>query len=249
MPSVKTNHSLSVDCVVFGFDGHALKVLLVERSYHMEGVGRTDEKLPGRMILENESLSISAQRILEEMTGLKNVYLHQFHIFSDPQRVTSEELKWINEYHGIFSDRVVTVAYYGLVKLNDGIISRTTASGAYWADVDEVKVLALDHMHILSMALSVLYKEMITSPIAFELLPRKFTIHQLRMLYSAVLGVEPDSRNFRKKILSSGFLSATGEKEKGVAHKPAEYFTFNKNAYKRAVKAKNKLGFINNWNY
>lgn len=235
-----------MDCVVFGFDGETLKVLLVNRVYHE---GHIDEKLPGRMIFENESLSISAQKILEELTGLDDVYLRQFHIFSDPDRVTGEELRWINEYHGIDTDRVVTVAYYGLVKLNDAIISGTTGNGAHWCDVDSVKKLAMDHKEILSMALSVLYKETITSPVAFELLPKKFTLHQLRVLYSSILGIELDSRNFRKKMIVSGFLSPTGEKEKNVAHKPAEYYTFNKNAYNRAIKAKNKLGFINNWNY
>ena len=90
---------------------------------------------------------------------------------------------------------------------------------------------------------------MLQSPVAFELLPRKFTIRALQNLYSAVLGIEIDNRNFRKKILASGFLTPTSEKEQGVAHKPAQYYTFNKNAYKKAVKEKLKLGFINNWRY
>ena len=90
---------------------------------------------------------------------------------------------------------------------------------------------------------------MLQSPVAFELLPRKFTIRALQNLYSAVLGIEIDNRNFRKKILASGFLTPTAEKEQGVAHKPAQYYTFNKNAYKKALKDKLKLGFINNWRY
>lgn len=107
----------------------------------------------------------------------------------------------------------------------------------------------MDHKQILTTALSVLCREMLQSPVAFELLPHKFTIRALQNLYSAVLGIEIDNRNFRKKILSSGFLTPTNEKEQGVAHKPARYYTFNRSAYRRAVKEKLKLGFINNWKY
>ena len=181
-----------------------------------------------------------AYRVLEEATGLKNVYLKQMDIFSDPKRVAGEELEWINRYHGIQTDRVVTVGYYALVKLDSRTIAYTTAKGAQWVDVDSIQRLAMDHKAILSAALTVLCREM---------LPRKFTIRALQNLYSAVLGIEIDNRNFRKKILASGFLTPTAEKEQGVAHKPAQYYTFNKNAYKKALKDKLKLGFINNWRY
>ncbi len=90
---------------------------------------------------------------------------------------------------------------------------------------------------------------MCQSPVAFELLPRKFTIRQLQTLYGAVLGIEIDNRNFRKKILASGFLCPTAEREQGVAHKPAQYYVFNRAAYKKAVKEKLRLGFIDNWRY
>lgn len=146
---------------------------------------------------------------------------------------------------------MVTVGYYALVKLDSRTIAYTTATGAQWVDVDSIQRLAMDHKQILTRALSVLCREMLQSPVAFELLPRKFTIRALQNLYSAVLGIEIDNRNFRKKILASGFLTPTSEKEQGVAHKPAQsqYYTFNKNAYKKAVKEKLKLGFINNWRY
>ena len=107
----------------------------------------------------------------------------------------------------------------------------------------------MDHKQILASALAMLCREILQSPIAFELLPRKFTIRELQTLYSAVLGIEIDNRNFRKKILASGFLAPTAEKEQGVAHKPAQYYTFNRSAYKRALKEKLQLGFINNWRY
>ena len=204
--SIQMNQSLSVDCAVFGFNGKSLKVLLIERRYYKPDTRLDKLKLPGAMILENETLPEAAYR-------------------------------------------VVTVGYYALVKLDSRTIAYTTAKGAQWVDVDSIQRLAMDHKAILSAALTVLCREMLQSPVAFELLPRKFTIRALQNLYSAVLGIEIDNRNFRKKILASGFLTPTAEKEQGVAHKPAQYYTFNKNAYKKALKDKLKLGFINNWRY
>ena len=101
----------------------------------------------------------------------------------------------------------------------------------------------------ISPALSVLYKEMIYSPVAFELLPKRFTIRQLQNLFSAVMGVAIDNRNFRKKLLSTGFLVPTDKKETKVAHKPAQYYEFNRAAYKKALKERNSLRFLANWAY
>lgn len=247
--SIQMNQSLSVDCAVFGFNGEALKVLLIERRYYKPDTRLDPLKLPGAMILENETLPEAAYRVLEEATGLKDVYLKQMEIFSDPRRVSGEELEWIYRYHGIRTERVVTVGYYALVKLDARTIAYTTAKGAQWVDVESIQRLAMDHKQILTSALAVLCREMLQSPVAFELLPRRFTIRQLQTLYSAVLGIEIDNRNFRKKLLSSGFVTPTAEKEQGVAHKPARYYTFNKHAYQKALKEKLRLGFINNWRY
>lgn len=247
--SIQMNQSLSVDCAVFGFDGRSLKVLLIERRYYAPDPQLDKLKLPGAMILENETLPEAACRVLKEATGLHDVYLKQMEIFSDPARVSGEELKWICRHHGIHTERVVTVGYYALVKLDARMLTYTTAKGARWVEVDRIQRLAMDHKQILSSALSVLCREMLQSPVAFELLPRKFTIRELQTLYSAVLGIEIDNRNFRKKILSSGLLTPTDEREQGVRHKPAQYYTFNKGAYKKALKEKRGLGFINNWHY
>ena len=175
--SIQMNQSLSVDCAVFGFNGKSLKVLLIERRYYAPDTRLDKLKLPGAMILDNETLPQAAYRVLEEATGLRDVYLKQMDIFSDPNRVSGEELEWINRYHGIRTERVVTVGYYALVKLDTRTVAYTTAKGAQWVDVDSI------------------------------------------------------------------------QREQGVAHKPAQYYTFNKNAYKKALKAKLKLGFINNWRY
>ncbi|MDE6872115.1 MAG: NUDIX domain-containing protein [Bacteroidales bacterium] len=249
MTTVETSSAISVDCAVFGFDGTKLKALLIKRKYTTDDLSADDLKLPGSMILENETLQGAASRVLEESTGLRDIFLKQTSIFSDPDRVSDKEMDWICRYHGIKTRRVVTVGYYALVKLTDGIINYTLKMGARWVDVDDICHLAMDHLDILSDALSVLRKEMIYSPVAFELLPKRFTMRQLQNLFIAVLGVEIDDRNFRKKIFSTGILKPTGEKEKNVSHKPAEYYTFNRSEFRKLENSRNKLGFIGNWSY
>ena len=150
--SIQMNQSLSVDCAVFGFNGKSLKVLLIERRYYAPDTRLDKLKLPGAMILDNETLPQAAYRVLEEATGLRDVYLKQMDIFSDPNRVSGEELEWINRYHGIRTERVVTVGYYALVKLDTRTVAYTTAKGAQWVDVDSIQRLAMDHKQILSVA-------------------------------------------------------------------------------------------------
>ena len=106
-----------MDCVIFGFDGHSLKVLLVEREF-VDGRGEkiVDYKLPGNLIFENEDLRTSAYRTLAEYTSTRDIYLRQLHVFSRPDRVSGDELRWLNEYYRVNTTRVVTVAYYSLVK-------------------------------------------------------------------------------------------------------------------------------------
>lgn len=244
------NSSISVDCVVFGFDGTSLKVLLVKRKYRETDESghvteKEDYKLPGSPIYDDEDISTSAYRILEELTNLKQLYLKQLQVFSDPNRIDPQSLGWLNETYGFETRRIITIAYYSLVKLNPKMVSHTSMRKAVWQDVQSVKRLALDHKEILMVALNTLNKQLVNEPIAFELLPRKFTIRQLQNLYEAILGIEIDNRNFRKKLLGSGYLEPVGEKEKNVAHKPAQYYIFNRHAYDKEVRKKSKLNFIN----
>ena len=246
---IETNTAISVDCAVFGFDGKSLKVLLIKRRYSFDDLSSEDLKLPGAMILENETLPEAASRVLEEFTGLKDIYLKQTSIFSAPDRVSEKEMEWICKFHGINTERVVTVGYYALVKLNRGIIDYTSRKGARWVEVDSIRSLIMDHLEILADALSALQKEIVQTPVAFELLPKKFTITQLQSLFEAVLGVDIDNRNFRKKILFSGIITPTEEYERNVAHKPAQYYVFNKTVFRKAMKDRFRLNFINNWTY
>ena len=228
--NVQTNSAISVDCVIFGFDGVNIKVLLVRRRTADPLYHDRELKLPGAMIRENETLPEAAARVLEGSTGLKDIYLQQTAIFSDPKRVDESELDWIGTYHGIHTVRVVTVGYYALVKLDQGMINYTRRQGAVWMNVDDIHNLIIDHMDILSDALTVLQKDILWSPIAFKLLPKKFTVRQLQNLLEAVFRIEIDNRDFRKKLFASGILIETGEMEKKVSHEPARLYTVNKNA-------------------
>lgn len=233
MNNVQINSAISVDCVIFGFDGDNLMVLLVRRKTYDPLYHDKELKLPGAMILENETLPEAAARVLEDSTGLKDLYLKQTSIFSDPYRVDRNELEWICRHHGIETDRVVTVGYYALVKLNRAMKTYTARKSAIWKNVDEVRNLIMDHMEILSDALSVLQKDMLWSPIAFRLLPKKFTVRQLQNLLEAIFGIEIDNRNLRKKLFASDILVETGEMETHVNHKPARLYTVNKNVFSK----------------
>lgn len=246
MNNVQTNSAISVDCVIFGFDGKNLKALLVRRRTVDPLYDEGEQKLPGAMIRENETLPEAASRVLEGATGLTGLYLKQTSIFSDPDRVDADELKWICEYHGINTDRVVTVGYYALVKLDKGLALYTSRKGATWVNVDEIHDLIMDHMDILSDALSALQKDILWSPIAFQMLPKKFTIRQLQNLLEAVFGIEIDNRNFRKKIFTTGILQETDEMERNVNHKPARLYVLNKSAFGRKELAP-KLSFVASW--
>lgn len=237
--SIETNHSLSVDCVIFGFNGTELKVLVIDSKESEQF-----KKLPGSMIMENETLPAAAQRILSKTTGLNDIYLKQTSIYSDPSRVEPADLKWINRNHGVECNRVVTVGYYALVKLDNHTIKHTTGSGTHWSSIDNIGQLMMDHNKILNESLKLLKTEIVNSPIAFELLPKSFTIRALQDLYSAVLGIEIDKRNFRRKLLNSGLLTQTGKFESGVAHKPAEFYTFNHNEYNKRLKRGLRLAFL-----
>lgn len=237
------NNSISIDCVILGFDGKQLKVLLVRQSRIMSHEGEASLKLPGSMIFQDENLTEAAYRVLEEMTGLRNVFLKQFYVFSDPKRVEGKELEWVQKEYSITTTRVVTVAYYSLLKLNEKILRHTNYKRALWIDAQTIKRLGLDHKNILMQALKTFSERLMQEPIAFELLPKKFTLRSVQNLYEAVFGIDIDNRNFRKKILACGYLVSTNEKEKDVPHKAALLYMFNKTLYDKDQSVKFKLNY------
>ena len=223
------NPHISVDIVVFGFeDNEGLKVLLINRDKN-EDKKSIKLKLPGSLIILNERLHDSAQRVLMELTGIKDIYLKQFAVFDNPGRLKDgEDLQWLRNTSATNIERVITIAYYSLVKLYH--YSETELSKAYharWYNLDSVPELIFDHNEILAEGLSTLQKEFLTEPLCFRLLPGKFTINQLQHISESILGFALDNRNFRKRINKLEYIVPLNERQKGVSHKPARYYIFD----------------------
>jgi 8-oxo-dGTP diphosphatase len=212
--------ALTVDCVVFGFDNAGLKILLIQR-------GLTPFKgkwaLPGGFVRADETVDDAARRELAEETGLNNVFLEQLYTFGAVNRDPRE--------------RVVSVAYYALVKLAEHpAVGAGDANAAAWFPVAQVPALAFDHAEIVNEALARLRGKVRYEPIGFELLPEKFTLSQLQGLYEAALQTELDKRNFRKKILATTLLVPLREKSLSGAHRPAQLFRFDGRKYEALKK-------------
>ncbi len=225
------NPHVSVDCVIFGFHAAKLKVLLIERErVPRSHLGGHKLKLPGSLISESEDLDTSAIRTLKELTGLDRIYMKQFGVFGSPNRLSPpEDVAWLRKTSGLMVDRVVTVAYYSLIKIDES----NTTEKTIWHPVDDLPELIFDHNHIVDKALEALRMEIRSKPLCFELLPKKFTIRQMQDLYEIVLGEHLDNRNFRKKIRNMEFLMPLPEKEKEVNHKPARLFHFDRKVYEK----------------
>lgn len=205
--------SVTTDCVIFGFDGTRLKVLLIERGLEpFKGYWA----FPGGFLNMYESAETGALRELREETGLKEAYIRQFHTFSDPDRDPRE--------------RVLTIAYYALVRIQD-VKGGDDAARAEWFALDEVPPLAFDHEAILQEALKELRKQICFEPIGFELLPEKFTMKELQLLYEAILGIRFDRRNFYNKMKHLEILTQLDEKVFNSPQKEAFLFRFNPEKY------------------
>jgi 8-oxo-dGTP diphosphatase len=212
--------ALTVDAVVFGLDDEDLKVLLIRRALEpFQGKWA----LPGGFVRVEESLEDAVRRELHEETGIPQLFLEQLYTFGDVDRDPRE--------------RVVTVAYYALVKLSDHRIKAATdARDVAWFAVSEARGLAFDHDRILAVALERLKGKVRYQPIGFELLPPQFTLSQLQRLYETVLETRLDKRNFRKKILGMDFLVALDEVQKDVAHRAARLYRFDRKKYQQLQK-------------
>ncbi len=238
------NPHISVDCVVFGFDDtEGLKILLINRD-EWDNQKTTRLKLPGNLIIMKEHLKQSANRVLQELTGIKDIYLKQFGVFDNPGRLMNgDDIAWLRKKTNIYVERVITVAFYSLVKL--GQYLETELSRAYnatWYKVNEVPGLIFDHNDILSNGLEAMRKEFLTEPLCFELLPKKFTMNQLQHLSEAILGFNLDNRNFRKRINRLGYIMPLNEHQRGVSHKPARYYMFDRKKFDN--RKKEYTGFI-----
>ena len=211
--------AFTVDNVIFGFDEGDLKLLLIKRG---EEPFENEWALPGHFVNSDEDLSTAAQRVLAELTGIKNVYLEQVRAFGAIDR------------HPM--GRVITIAYFSLVKISDyQLTPASIAQKAKWHSIADVNGLPFDHDEILQACFAQLKRRVRIRPIGFELLPPKFTLTELQHLYEAILETQLDKRNFRKKILSMNLLVDLNETQEGVAHRPARLYQFDKEKYEKFV--------------
>lgn len=205
--------AVTTDCVIFGFDGERLQVLLIERGIE-PFKGRW--AFPGGFIKMDETAEEGALRELKEETGMEKAFIQQFHTFSNPLRDPRE--------------RVITIAFYALVRIQE-VKGGDDAASARWFPLDEIPALAFDHDHMLRMATQRLRQEIHFHPIGFELLPEKFTLRELQSLYEAILGITFDRRNFAKKMLHLEILNELDETVWPTPKREAKLFSFNAGKY------------------
>jgi 8-oxo-dGTP diphosphatase len=216
--------ALTVDCVIFAYDhrlGNAdVKVLLIERDIEPY---RSKWALPGGFAEMKETLEAAAKRELREETGLVNIHMEQFFTFDEVDR----------DPRG----RVISVAYFGLTHLAEAsIVAASDAQRAMWFSLRQLPELAFDHATIIAKALERLRGKIRTEPIAFELLPERFTLTELQTLYETILQTTFDKRNFRKKIETYQCLRTTDETQHGESHRAARFYTFDQQHYKKMAK-------------
>ncbi len=229
------NPHLSVDCVLLGFDGEELKVLLVQRNPSDEEGEYNDMKLPGRLIFEDEELDDAASSVLLELTGIKQAYLRQFKTFGSISRTSNpRDVRWLEDAVKLKIGRLITVAYMSLIKITGRLNTLSPDYSAGWKSLLDLPQLAFDHNQIILEAQKeIQHMAQLDPTILFELLPAKFTALQLRRLYEQVYGRQLDVRNFHKKIMTMPYVVPLDEFETNVSHRAARFYKFDK---KRMIK-------------
>lgn len=203
------NIAISVDCVIFCYDNKELKVLLIQSDLEeFSGLN----SLLGDLVRPDEDLDSASYRILRERTGMEDVYLEQVHTFGSIDRHPS--------------GRVITTAYYSLIDSKHQKL-KLNNNDLHWHSIKSINQLAFDHKTIVDTCLNRLKEQVMDHPVIFNLLPEKFSLRELQELYEAILDVNLDRRNFRKKIAIKGWLTDLNEMEVDVPHRPGKLYTLN----------------------
>lgn len=209
---------VAVDCIIFGFDQNELQLLVTRRALKPEEGKWT---LIGGFVEKEESLNDAAQRILYKLTGLRNIFMEEVKSFSEVKRDPVE--------------RTISIAYYALIKAGKQV-KLIKDYGAEWVSLKDLPKLVFDHNEMVDAAHEKLKYMAKHQPIGFELLPKKFSVPQLRKLYEAIYDIDLDKRNFSRKILAMNLLEKLDEKDKTTSKKGAYLYKFDKNRYKELVK-------------
>lgn len=216
----QTRLLVAIDCIIFGFDGQQMKLLLIKRNFEPE---RGNWSLMGGFVNENEDLDVSANRILYELTGLTNVYVEQLRAYGNVNRDPAE--------------RTISVVYFALINIADHDTDAVRSHNASWISLSQKPPLIFDHDTMVTEALDQLRYKAALHPLGFELLPEKFSIPQLQKLYEAIYAVPLDRRNFSRKLLSTGLLLETGEKDEHSTTKKAILYRLNIEKYQSKFNA------------
>ena len=205
---------VSVDCIIFGFDEGKLRILIGKRQMDP---GRGEWSLYGGFVRSDENIDEAANRVLYDLTGLRNVYMRQVGAFGSVDRDPGE--------------RVISIAYYALINVNDYEDRLRKEHRVEWVNIDDIPHLYSDHNEMVRKALKLMRQKIKTEPIGFRLLPSLFTLTQLQHLYEAIHGEELDKRNFRKRIKEMEFIEKTELIDKLTSKRGAFLYRFNKKAY------------------
>lgn len=211
--------ALSADCAIFGFSENKLKVLLIRCDFKKF---KGQWSLLGDLIHPDEDLDSAAYRILKKRTGLDDIFLEQVHTFGKIKRHPA--------------GRVITVSYYSLINIENHKL-KIYDNELHWHDVTTVNDLAFDHQEIFTRCYQQLQKRILEQPLAFNLLPKKFSLRALQNLYEAILGIKMDRRNFRKKFFSMNLLKDLNEMETNVPHRPGKLYEFDYKKYEKSKKS------------
>ena len=205
---------VSVDCIIFGFEDRKLKLLLGKRQMDP---GRGEWSLYGGFVEENESLDDAANRVLFQLTGLKDIYMKQVGAFGAIDRDPGE--------------RVISIAYCALINMNDYDESLLKEHQVEWVNLKDLPKLYSDHNDMVKKAITLLRRRISSEPLSFNLLPDLFTLTQLQHVYEAILSENIDKRNFRKRIKTIEYIEKTDQIDKVTSKRGAALYRFNKEAY------------------
>ena len=208
---------VGIDCIIFGFNEGELNLLLLKRNFQ-PAMG--EWSLMGGFVQQGESVDDAAKRVLAELTGLENVYMEQVGSFGEVERDPGE--------------RVISIAYYALININEYDKESVQQHNAFWVNINELPPLIFDHPQMVKQARELMQQKASTEPIGFNLLPKLFTLSQLQSLYEAIYGEQIDKRNFRKRIAEMDYIEKTDKIDKTGSKRGAALYKFNEKAYRKA---------------
>lgn len=208
---------VGIDCIIFGFNEGELNLLLLKRNFQ-PAMG--EWSLMGGFVQQGESVDDAAKRVLAELTGLESVYMEQVGSFGEVERDPGE--------------RVISIAYYALININEYDRELVHQHNAYWVNTNELPPLIFDHPQMVKQARELMQQKASTEPIGFNLLPKLFTLSQLQSLYEAIYGEQIDKRNFRKRIAEMDYIEKTDKIDKTGSKRGAALYKFNEKAYRKA---------------